>query len=266
MSANLDRGNCFRRGMTVAVLIKQVPDTTAKIGISGGFVDESAVSKWSISPYDEYALEAALQMKEAGRGDLVAITCGPSRASKALTEAAAVGADTLIHIEVDLENLDSVQTQSLLAAAVKRAGSEVVLCGKQAADTNGGSTGPGVARLLGSNFVGMVSEISSDGEGYLADRMGPNGGERVSVHSPCLFAFDKGTSELRRPNVRGIMMAKKKQIEVLSPSDLEVEIGDSPVKLRGHSSPPQKAPGQKFEGADSVAEVVAKLREEANVI
>ena len=252
--------------MSVAVLIKQVPDTTAKIDISGGFVDGSAVSKWSISPYDEYALEAALQIKEAGDGDLIAITCGPSRASKALTEAAAVGADILIHIEVDLENLDSVENQSLLAAAVRHSGAEVVFCGKQAADTNAGSTGPGVARLLGSNFVGMVSEVSPEEGSFLASRMGPNGGERVSVSSPCLFAFDKGTTELRRPNVRGIMMAKKKQIENLSPSDLGIEVGGSSVVLRGHSSPPQKAPGQKFEGADSIPEVVSKLREEANVI
>ena len=170
--------------MTVAVLIKQVPDTTAKIVVSEGFVDESAINKWSISPYDEYALESALQLKESGCGDLVAITCGPSRSSKALTEAAAVGVDTLIHVEYDSGRIDSFQTQSLLAAAVKHAGAEIVLCGKQAADTNGGSTGPGVARLLGSSFVGMVSGVSVDGDEFLADRMGPDGGERVSVSAP----------------------------------------------------------------------------------
>ena len=85
--------------MGIAVLLKQVPDTTAKITVSGGRVDEAAVSKWSFSPYDEYALESALQIKEAGGGDLIAVTCGPARAAKMLTDAAAVGADALL-IEV----------------------------------------------------------------------------------------------------------------------------------------------------------------------
>ena len=67
--------------MTIAVLLKQVPDTTARITVSGGSVDEAAVGKWSMSPYDEYALEYALQLKESGGEDLVAITCGPARAS-----------------------------------------------------------------------------------------------------------------------------------------------------------------------------------------
>ena len=252
--------------MKIAVLIKQVPDTTAKISVSGGRVNESAVSKWSISPYDEYALEFALQLKESGSGELVAITCGPARASKALTEAAAVGVDSLIHILVDDSPIDSTHVQSLLAAAVSRAGSDVVLCGKQAADTNGGSTGPGVAILLGATCVGLVSEISIESGGFAAMRTSPSGGERVGVSAPCLFTFDKGTTELRRPNVRGIMMAKKKQIETLSPSDLGIELGESAVTVEIHSPPPEKPPGQKFIGADSVPVVVGKLRNEANVI
>ena len=84
--------------MNIAVLLKQVPDTTAKIIISEGKVDENSVSKWSMSPYDEYALESGLQMKDANNGQLIAITCGPDRSKKMLTDAAAVGADTLIPV------------------------------------------------------------------------------------------------------------------------------------------------------------------------
>ena len=251
--------------VSIAVLLKQVPDTTAKISVSGGRVDESAVSKWSMSPYDEYALEAALQLKEDGGGDITVITCGPARASKMLTDAAAVGADTLIHIQ-DNGVTDSTHVQSLLAAAVKKSGSDVVLCGKQAADTNGGSTGPGVSYLIGAACVGMVSEVSAEGDGFVALRASPTGDERVAVSRPCLFTFDKGTTELRRPNVRGIMMAKKKQIETVTPEDLGVAIGTSSVSLQSHFPPPAKPPGQKFEGADSVPTVVARLRDEANVI
>ena len=253
--------------MGIAVLLKQVPDTTAKISVSGGRVDESAVSKWSMSPYDEYALESALQLKESGGGDLVAITCGPARAAKMLTDAAAVGVDSLLHILVeDLNSLDSTQVQMILAAAVARSSSDIVFCGKQAADTNAGSTGPGVAHLMDASCVTMVSEVASDGSLLTAMRASPNGNERVAVSAPCVFAFDKGITELRRPNVRGIMMAKKKVAETLSPADLGVDTGGSSVSTEGHTPPLEKPPGQQFEGAESVAEVVGKLRDEANVI
>ena len=253
--------------MPIGVLLKQVPDTTAKIGVSGGRVDESAVSKWSMSPYDEYALESALRVKESSGGAVVAITCGPARAAKMLTDAAAVGVDSLMHVQIDSQDsLDSTQIQSILAAALERVGCDVVFCGKQAADTNGGSTGPGVAMLMGASCVSHVSEVSAEGGGYLALRASPSGDERVHVSAPCVFAFDKGSEELRRPNVRGIMMAKKKVIETISPGDLGVSMNDSRVTLVSHSPPPEKPPGQKFEGADSVATVVGKLRDEANVI
>ena len=251
--------------MVVAVLLKQVPDTTAKIGISGNAVDQGSISKWAISPYDEYALESAIKLKEEGAGEICAITCGPQRASKILTEAAAVGADSLVHIQVD-SFLDSTQTQELLSAAVRRTGSEVVLCGKQSADMNSGSTGPGVATQLGFSCVGVVSNVSFTGGGFSATRLGPNGLEEIEVPAPCVFTFDKGDSELRRPNVRGIMMAKKKNIETLTPEDLGIDLGSSRINIESHSHPPQKPPGQKFEGANSVPIVVKKLRDEANVI
>ena len=251
--------------MGIAVLIKQVPDTTSKVDVSGGLVDESSVSKWSISPYDEYALECAMQLKESGYSEVVAITCGPQRSSKALTEAAAVGADSLIHVYVE-DILDSIQVQSLLSAAIKRTDSEIVLCGKQAADTNSGSTGPGIASILDYSCVGVVSEVSVDDGVLVATRQGPSGLEEIEVTSPCLFTFDKGDSELRRPNVRGIMMAKKKTVEALTPGDLGVDLGESPVIVNSHSTPPDKPPGQKFEGVSSVATVVQMLRDEANVI
>ena len=251
--------------MGVAVLIKQVPDTTSKVSVAGDRVDESSVSKWSISPYDEYALECAMQLKESGYSEVVAITCGPERSSKALTEAAAVGADSLIHVQVE-DILDSIQVQSLLSAAIKRTDSEIVFCGKQAADTNSGSTGPGIASILDYSCVGVVSEVTVDDGVLVATRQGPSGLEEIEVTSPCLFTFDKGDSELRRPNVRGIMMAKKKTVEALTPGDLGVDLGESPVIVNSHSTPPDKPPGQKFEGVSSVATVVQMLRDEANVI
>jgi electron transfer flavoprotein beta subunit len=251
--------------MNIVVLLKQVPDTTAKISVSGGRVDEGAVSKWSMSPYDEYALESALQLKEKMGGDLIAITCGPERCSKMLTDAAAVGADKLIHI-LNENELDSIQVQSLLASAVTKVGGEIILCGKQAADTNSGSTGPGVAELIGASCVTLVSEVNFEEGDISAIRLNSSGAERIGITTPCVFAFDKGVTELRRPNVRGIMMAKKKEITKFSNEQLSVDIGQSSVKLVEHSYPPEKPPGQKFEGINSIQTVIAKLRDEANVI
>ena len=247
----------------IAVLLKQVPDTNAKIVVSGGRVDEGAVNKWSMSPYDEYALEAAL----AQGGSITAITCGPQRAKKMLTDAAAVGATDLMHIVVDdLTTLDSNQISSILAAAVEKTGANVVFCGKQAADTNAGSTGPGVAEKLGAGCVTMVSELTGDSSGFLALRPSANGMERVSVASPCVITFDKMSTELRRPNVKGIMMAKKKAVETISVDDLGVDVGSASVTLDNQSPPAEKPAGQKFEGAESVSTVVGKLRDEAKVI
>ena len=251
--------------MNIAVLLKQVPDTTAKITISDGKVDESSVSKWSMSPYDEYALESRLQLKDATGGKLIAITCGPERAKKMLTDAAAVGADTLIHIPDDGVT-DSTHVQKLLAAAVMRFESNVVLCGKQAADTNGGSTGPGVAELIDAVCVTLVSEVNFLEGDFTTIRPSNSGSEKVIVNGLSVFAFDKGSLELRRPNVRGIMMAKKKPIESITSSDLGVDLDSSNVIMNSQTPPPEKPAGQKFEGAEYVNEVVSRLRNEANVI
>ena len=234
--------------MNIAVLLKQVPDTTAKITISDGKVDENSVSKWSMSPYDEYALESGLQLKEATGGDLIAITCGPERAKKMLTDAAAVGADTLVHIPDDGVS-DSTHVQKLLAAAVKKFDSHVVLCGKQAADTNGGSTGPGVAELLDAACVTLVSEVNFSEGNFTTIRPSNSGTEKVIVDGLSVFAFDKGSSELRRPNVRGIMMAKKKPVESITSDDMGVNLEPSNVKMNSQNPPPEKPAGQKFEGA-----------------
>jgi len=226
-------------------------------------VDEGAVNKWSMSPYDEYALESAL----AQGGSITAITCGPARAKKLLTDAAAVGATELMHIVVeDLTTLDSNQVSSILSAAVQRTGATVVFCGKQAADTNAGSTGPGVARKMGAACVTLVSELSGDASGFSALRPSSEGMERVSIAAPCVIAFDKMATELRRPNVKGIMMAKKKAVETLSPADLGVDLGAADVTLQAQNPPAEKPAGQKFEGAESVATVVSKLRDEAKVL
>ena len=260
-SLNVHRGTLSRHIMVeIAVLLKQVPDTNAKIDVVGGRVDESAVTSWVTSPYDEYALEAALQLVEAGGGSITAITLGPMRADKVLKDAAALGVTKLVRIWNDeWLDLDSNQVQSVLAEAIKESGAELVFCGKQSADRNQGSTGPGVAEILGAACVVEVSDFNAAEQFYL--RPAASGSEKVTVNSPAVITFTKTESELRRPNVRGIMMSKKAQINLVSS-----DAGASQVTFKGHTSPAEKPPGKTFDGSDSVPEVVGLLRDEAKVL
>ncbi|MEC7723338.1 MAG: electron transfer flavoprotein beta subunit/FixA family protein, partial [Candidatus Thermoplasmatota archaeon] len=124
----------------IVVLVKQVPDTNARIAISGDAVDMSGV-KMVMSPYDEFALEAALRHKEAAGGNVTALTMGGVGADKVLKDAKAIGADHIVRL--DHEGwLDSTALQAAIAGAVSELGAEVVYCGKSAADTGAGSTGP----------------------------------------------------------------------------------------------------------------------------
>ncbi|MBT4407478.1 MAG: electron transfer flavoprotein beta subunit/FixA family protein, partial [Euryarchaeota archaeon] len=128
----------------IVVLVKRVPDTNAKITVSGGSLDLSAV-KFVISPFDEYAIEAALRHKEANGGTVTALTLGSDACDKVLKDAKALGVDNLVRLwNQGWENLDSNGVQSALASAIGDLGSDVVYCGKSAADSNAGSTGPGV--------------------------------------------------------------------------------------------------------------------------
>ncbi len=244
----------------IAVLLKQVPDTNAKIVVVDGRVDESAVASWVTSPFDEYALEAALQHTEAAGGSITAITLGPARSEKVLKDAAALGVTKLVRIWNDSwTDLDSTQVAVALANAVKAAGAEFVYCGKQSADRNQGSTGPGVAELLNAACVVEVSEFDASAQTYL--RPSASGNEKVTLSAPAVVTFTKTACDLRRPNVRGIMMAKRAQINVEAG-----EVGASQVTFNGHTSPAEKPPGKTYEGSSSVPEVVTLLREEAKVL
>jgi len=143
----------------IAVLLKQVPDTTARISVSGGRVDESAITSWVTSPYDEYALEVAIQHKETSGASITAITLGPPRADKVLKDAAALGVENLVRVWDDAwESLDSNQVQSALASTLESVGADWIYCGKQSADRNQGSTGPGVAERLGMACIVEISD------------------------------------------------------------------------------------------------------------
>lgn len=242
----------------ILVLVKQVPDTNAKIVIGGDRVDLSSV-KMVMSPYDEFAVETALRHKEAAGGEVTALTVGGPGADKILKDAKAIGVDHIVRVENE-DTLDSNGLQTILAQAVQALGAEVVYCGKSAADTGAGSTGPGLAERLGwasvSNIIGAEFDT---GVSVLTPSQG--GQAKVSVPVPAVVSCDKGNFKVRKPNVKGIMQAKRAKVDLHS--------FDAPaptVVVVHHALPPAKPAGKTYEGGAAAAEVATLLRDEANII
>ncbi len=245
---------------TIVVLVKQVPDTNAKISVQGGRVDLSTV-KMEMSPYDSFAIETALRHKEATGGSVTALTVGAAGTEKILKDAKAMGVDNIVRVWDDAwKDLDSNALQSILKESIETLGASVVYCGKSAADTGAGSTGPGLAERLGwsnaSNVIG--ADFGSD---VTVSMPVESGVAKVSVPLPAVISCDKGEFKPRKANVKGIMMAKRAQVEVMSATAPALN-----VIIANHSMPAAKPAGKTFEGGSSASQVVQLLRDEANVI
>ena len=163
----------------IIVLVKQVPDTNAKIVVNGDRVDLSSV-KMVMSPYDEFAVETALKHKESAGGEVTALTVGGAGAEKILKDAKAIGVDHIVRIDTQAE-MDSNALQSVIAQAVADLGGEVVYCGKSAADTGAGSTGPGLAERMGWASVSNIIGATFDGG---VSVVMPSGGGNAQVSVP----------------------------------------------------------------------------------
>lgn len=242
----------------IIVLVKQVPDTNAKIVVSGDRVDLSSV-KMVMSPYDEFAVETALKHKEAAGGEVTALTVGGSGAEKILKDAKAIGVDHIVRVDAEGE-MDSNALQSVIAQAVADLGGEVVYCGKSAADTGAGSTGPGLAERMGWASVSNIIGATFDG-GVSVVMPSGGGNAQISVPLPAVVSCDKGDFKVRKPNVKGIMQAKKASVDVRS-----IAAPTSTVSIVNHALPPAKPAGKSYEGGAAAAEVAQLLRDEANVL
>ena len=242
----------------IIVLVKQVPDTNAKIVVNGDRVDLSSV-KMVMSPYDEFAVETALKHREAAGGEVTALTVGGAGAEKILKDAKAIGVDHIVRIDAEGE-MDSNALQSMIAQAVGELNSEVVYCGKSAADTGAGSTGTGVAERMGWASVSNIIGAAFDG-GLSVTMPSGGGNAKVSVPLPAVVSCDKGDFKVRKPNVKGIMQAKKASVDVRS-----IEVPSSTVSILSHSLPPAKPAGKSYEGGAAAAEVAQLLRDEANIL
>jgi electron transfer flavoprotein beta subunit len=259
--------------VNIAVCVKQVPSTETKIRVSTqlGLVDTSEVD-WVINPFDEYALELALRIKEALGGTLAAFALGPERVKTALRTSLAMGCDAAFQLtDPAFDGIDSLAVGRALAAAVTREKYDLVFCGKQAIDDDMGAVGAALAHFAGLPHVAAVAaaEVTADG-GVIAHREVEGATEVVHVRTPVLLTVGKAKYDPRLPNLKGMMAAKKKEIPLLGCTAL----GLDPARLTrrveslGDRLPPGRKPGRVIDGdpAQAVPELVRLLHEEAKVV
>ncbi len=257
--------------MKIAVLLKQVPDTETKIRIKadGSGIEESDV-KYIISPYDEFAVEEAIRLKEKAGGETVVIALGPDRVVEAMRTALAMGIDKGVHIDSEGKPFDSFATATVLSQVLKDRGIDVVLCGKQASDADNGQVAQMVAELLDWPQVMIVEkvELNDAKNGALVSRRIAGGVKEVyDVTFPVVLGCESGINQPRYASLPGIMKAKTKPVEKLKGSDLLS--GVTPlVQLSAFQLPPEKQAGKKLSGelAEQAAQLAKLLREEAKII
>jgi len=259
--------------MRYLVCLKQVPDSTVRVrvGADGRSIATEGIT-WSISPSDEYAIELALEHKDADPATVVSVvTVGPARSRDALRQALAMGCDdaTLIAAPEDLASLDVAKA---LAAVVNEMKPDVVLCGKQASDDDQGLVGPALAEALGWPHVGMLTKASVPTAGGALElwREVEGGHEVWKATPPVVGLVHKSEKEPRYPSLPGIMKAKKKEIPEKDLASLGVAPGAPKTVTVAMAPPPQRGGGTiwRLDGdAKGVAEQVARaLHEEAKVI
>ena len=262
--------------MNIIVCVKQVIDPEAppasfKIeAASGKVVPPPGVSP-VVDPYGEYAVEAALKIKDATGGKITVLSLGVNLLRNVIKKPISMGADELVLLEDDafIEG-DSWSTAHALAMAIKKIGEfDLVLCGREASDTNAGQVGSGIAEILGVPSVTLAKKIDSINGKAKVERVTADGYEVLEISLPALITVSNEVGEPRYPGIKGIMAAKKKEPIVWKPADIGVE--PSQIGAAGRRSQPLKLfqpvregkceviPGETPEEAG--ANLASKLRE-----
>jgi electron transfer flavoprotein beta subunit len=260
--------------MKTVVCVKQVPDTETrvKIGAAGNVISESDVANWIVSPYDEFAIEEAIRIKEAKGGEVVLVTAGPDRAQAALRTGLAMGADSAVHVkDAALDAADTLATARVLAAAIKTlAPFDLVLCGQQGVGGDNSQIPGLVAELLDLPQVTVAVKIELQDGKAVVEREIDGGRETWETPLPAVISAQKGLNEPRYASLKGIMAAKKKPIQALDAAALSLDAGSlaPKVKVTAIALPPARPPVKMIEGdPDTQAkELIRLLHEEAKVI
>jgi electron transfer flavoprotein beta subunit len=263
----------------IVALVKSVPDTESKIKIvaDGMSIDPQGL-KYIMNPYDEYAVEEGLRIKERLKDDttVVVVSMGPERAVEVLRTALAMGADDAIHVgDPAFEGGDSHANARVLAEVIRPLSADLILGGKQGIDYDAAQTCPAIAEILGIPQALIVTEIklSDDKKTVTARRRVEGGDELVEMSLPALITCEKGLNEPRYASLPGIMKAKKKEIKKVGLADLPLKaesIGapGSKAKVVRYHNLPERAPVKMIGGdvATQAKELARLLREEAKVV
>ncbi|NUN09845.1 MAG: electron transfer flavoprotein subunit beta/FixA family protein [Ignavibacteriaceae bacterium] len=247
--------------MNIGVCISHVPDTAAKIKIKEDLsqIDYTSVP-FIINPYDEFAMEEAIRIKEKSGGTTYAISLGKDGVKESLRKALATGIDEAIHIKTELE-LDSSAVAKNLCDEIKSLNLELVFMGKQSVDFDSSATGQILSELLGFNCITNCVSFSLDGRNVRAEREIEGGREVLETTLPVIITAQKGLNEPRYASLKGIMAAKKKNIVEKNAAYTECK-----TKVIGFSLPKGKSAGKVLSAdSDGVKELVRLLKEEAKV-
>lgn len=257
--------------MNIVVCIKQVPDTTSvKIDPKTNTLIREGVES-IINPFDVYAIEEGIRLKEKFGGTTTVVTMGPPQAEAALREAISLGCDEGVLVcDRAFAGADTLATSYTLAKAIKTLGDvDVILCGKQASDGDTAQVGPGISTHLDIPQVTYVKKVEDITEKEATvERMTEEGYEIVKAQLPCLFTVVKEINEPRLPSLKGKMKAKKAEIKVLKAIDLDVDenrlgLTGSPTQVVRIFTPPPRPKGEIFdadpqESVDKLVEVLQK--------
>lgn len=257
--------------MKSIVLIKQVQEAPSIQGEPGGPGSVVEDSQNVTNPYDQFAVEEALQGREKNGGEVAVITLGGEKAVESLREALAMGANQAIHVKDDaFADLDAAAAAKVLAAAVAKAGDvDVVFVGKQTIDTNSAVAGPMVARHLGMTLlteVFRVDEVDLEGRSITVERLLEGGLQKVKAKLPALIAVTKDINQPRYPSLLGIRKASKAPVTVWSAADLGVT-AEAKSRVVERRLPAARAAGEILEGeAEELVEALVSRLESGKFI
>ena len=236
----MDIPSIWLRLMKLAVCIKQTPDTEARIRIAphGRGIEEDLT--WIISPHDESAVEQALQIREEHGGSVTVVALGPSRVVGAIRQALAMGADAGLHLYCDEMPMDGGVVAAALLAALQPRGFDLILAGEQSIDQAGSQVPQRLAAALGWPCVTAVEELSIDAGGNVRARCPREQAEEICRFTlPGVIGINRRIGEPRYPSFRGIMKAKRKEVELV-----HMRLEAAQVALERLHAPPRKAAGQ----------------------
>ncbi|MEZ5987550.1 MAG: electron transfer flavoprotein subunit beta/FixA family protein [Planctomycetota bacterium] len=249
--------------MNILVLVKRVPatDSQIKVAADGKRYDPAGVEH-VLNPYDEYAVEQALQLQAARGGEVTVLTVGGADAQKDLRTCLAMGADKAVLLEPD-KAFDSKSLCDALAAKVRELGPELVLCGMKAVDDDDAQVPARLATLLGWSCLtdATALDLAEDGS-FTGQRDIEGGKESVAGRLPAVISCNKGLNEPRYPNLKGIMAAKKKPLEQGA-----IALEEPGAVVEGLTPPPARpAPTILGQGVDAIPALIDKLKNEAKAL